>query len=251
MKIEYRETKEPGWVQITTIDERFYLRQEDQRVFPSVTWICGYYPRGIEFYKWLASRGWDESIAIKEAAGERGRRVHRAIEQLLTTGKIKIGDTFPVGDSDIFTELSVEEWEAVMSFHEWFTLYKPEVLAIEQLCYNDEEDYAGTIDLKVKIGEEVWVVDLKTSQNIWPEHELQVSAYKHTPQGEADKCAILQVGYRKNKKKFWKFTEIEDCFELFQSTKKIWHRENDNVVPKQMNYPTELTIERKQDAENR
>ena len=248
MKIEYRETKEPGWVQITTLDERFYLRQEDERVFPSVTWITGYYPKGVEFYKWLASKGWDESVAIKEAAGERGRRVHQAIEQLLNTGKIKMGDTFPVGESENFSELTVEEWEAVMSFHEWYDLTRPEILAIEQVCYNEEEDYAGTIDLKVKIEGVTYVVDLKTSQNVWPEHKLQVSAYLHTPQGEAEKCAILQVGYRKNKKKLWKFTEVEDSFELFLAAKKIWHSENDNVMPKQYKFPTELTITKENNA---
>jgi hypothetical protein len=161
-----------------------------------------------------------------------------------------MGDTFPLGDSDVFTELTVDEWECVMSFHDFFSQYTPEVLAIEQVCYNEEEDYAGTIDLKLKIGEVVYLVDLKTSQNVWPEHELQVSAYKHTPQGEAEKCAVLQVGYRRNKR-LWKFTEVEDCFELFLAAKKIWHRENDNVMPKQRDYPVELIIERKDNAENR
>lgn len=242
MKIELRKTTEPGWVQITTYDERFYLRQEDERVFPSVTWISGYYPKGVAFYKWLASKGWDESVALKEAAGERGKKVHRAIEQLLQTGKVKIGDTFPVGEGDDFAELTVEEYEAVMSFHAWYQETKPKVLAIETLCYNEEDDYAGTIDLKVEIEGKVWLVDLKTSQDIWPEHKLQVSAYRHTPQGTSDFGAILQVGYRKNKR-LYKFTEVEDQYDLFLAAKRIWHAENDNVVPRQKDYPVELIIE--------
>jgi len=241
VKIELRKTKENGWVQITTLDERFYLRESDEKLFPSVTWIAGSYPKGIEYFKWLASKGWDEALAIRDSAGEKGRRVHRAIEQLLETGKVKMGDTFPVGDTDTFSELSVEEYECVMAYHAWHKETNPKILAIETVCYNEQEVYAGTIDLKAEIGGEVWLIDIKTGQNVWREHELQISAYRHTPQGESQHGAILQVGYRRNKK-LYKFTEIDDQYDLFLAAKKIWHAENDGVSPKQKDYPQELTI---------
>ena len=241
MKIEYRQTKEPGLVQITTLDERWYYREADEKLFPSVTWISGYYPKGIEFYKWLASKGWDEAESIKTSAGDRGSRVHRAIEKLLGDGVLKMDDQFPIGDGHEFAELTVDEYECAMSFHAWYMETKPEILAIETPVYNEEEGYAGTMDLKVKIGEEVFLVDLKTSQHIWPEHRIQVSAYLHTPQGKADKVAILQVGYRKNKK-LYKFTEVEDVYDLFLSAKKIWWAENEGVSPRQKDYPVQLTI---------
>lgn len=250
MKIERRVTKEPGIIQVTTSDERWYFREEDERYFPSVTWITGYYPKGIEFYKWLASKGWDESVAIKEAAGERGRRVHQAIERLLVQGTIGMGDVFRVGDTEVLTELSVEEYEAVMSFHAWYMEVNPEILGVEEVVYSEEHDYAGTMDLLVRIDNQVWVVDLKTSQQVWPEHELQVSAYRHTEQGKSHAGAILQVGYKKNKKRF-KFTEVDDKFDLFLAARSIWSAENANVFPKQMNYPLTLTIPEAFDAEDR
>ena len=33
--------------------------------------IAGHYPKGIAFYKWLAEKGWDESQALKSAAGDK------------------------------------------------------------------------------------------------------------------------------------------------------------------------------------
>jgi hypothetical protein len=241
MKIEYRQTKEPGVVQITTLDERWYFREADEKLFPSVTWIAGYYPKGVEFYKWLASKGWDEAEAIKTSAGDRGSRVHRAIEKLLLDGVLKMDDQFPIGDGNEFAELTVDEYECAMSFHQWYCETKPEILAIEVPVFNEAENYAGTMDLKVKIDGVTYLVDLKTSQHIWPEHRIQLSAYLHTPQGTADKAAILQVGYRKNKKLF-KFTEVEDVYDLFLSAKKIWWAENEGVSPRQKDYPIQLTI---------
>jgi hypothetical protein len=249
MKIEIRTTTEPGMVQITTLDERWYYREGDQKLFPSITWIAGYYPKGIEFYKWLANKGWDESQAIKNAAGERGTRVHRAIEQLIRTGKVKMGDAFPIGEEYEVTELTVEEYEAVMSFKAWYLEAKPEFLSVEHTCFNEEDVYAGTIDFKAKIDGEVYIVDVKTSKSIWPSHELQLSAYRHTPQGAADKTAILQVGYKT--KKGWKFTEVPDKYELFLAAKKIWWAENENVSPRQKDYPLEITIEEVLHAENK
>ncbi len=60
------------WLQVTTIDERWYARPKVNQTtglpeafefVPSVTWITGFYPKGVEFYKWLANTGWDTARA--------------------------------------------------------------------------------------------------------------------------------------------------------------------------------------------
>ena len=85
-----------GILQVTTVDERWYVRSitdgstglPQYLYVPSVTWVAGHYPKGIEFYKWLASKGWDEAQAIKNAAGDKGSKVHYAITALLTGQKV-------------------------------------------------------------------------------------------------------------------------------------------------------------------
>lgn len=240
MKIEIRETKTEGMVQITVLDERFYMRQEDSKLFPSVTWICGSYPKGKQFWRWLAEKGWDEAEAIKSAAGDKGSKVHHAIEMLLKGNTVAMSDSF-ADSGGIVSELSGEEWECLMSFADWFTTTKPEILATEQVVYNEELAYAGTVDCICKIGEDVWLLDFKTGQSVWPEYELQLSAYAHADKIDVDKLGILQIGYRLNKR-HWKLTEVEDKFPLFQAAQLIWQNEHGNEQPKKKDFPLTLTL---------
>lgn len=248
MKIEIRVVdKKKGIVQITTPDERWYakpLKKEiksmaDYRFVPSVTWICGHYPKGIGFYKWLAEKGWDEAEAIKNAAGNKGSKVHQAIGMYLTGERIKIDDKFLNHDTNQMEEMAVEEYDCLISFVSWYgTLKNPKILASEITVFNDVEGYAGTVDCLMEIDGELWLIDFKTSQNVWPEYEIQVSAYKHAtlPIKGTPKVGILQIGYRKNGKNY-KFTEIADKYDLFLAAKKIWANETAGEKPKQKDYP--------------
>lgn len=54
--------------------------------------------------------------------------------------------------------------------------------------------------------------------------------------------AILQLGYKKNKHKKWKFTPIKDQFNLFLAVRKIWARETAGIQPLQRDYPLSLSL---------
>lgn len=237
MKVEYKTIdKERGIVQITTSDSRWYL--VDNIYYPSVTWVCSYYPKGIGYMRWFAEHGYDEAEAIKVAAGEKGSRVHHAISDILLGNAVKIDDKYSA-DGEEPKELTSIEYEAIMSFVGWLNQTQPEVLKIDYTLVNEKDNYAGTIDMKVKINGEVWIIDVKTSKDIYPSHELQVSAYKHSD-SECQKIAILQVGYSRNKAKF-KFTEIEDQYPLFKAAQQIWTKETAGIEPLQKDFPLELS----------
>lgn len=244
MKREIRTIDEKlGIIQITTVDERWYEKRNNdgESIFvPSVTWISSHYPKGIGFYKWLADKGWNEAEAIKQAAADKGSKVHQAIDVLLKNGSIRIDSKFIDPQTGEAQELTVEEYACVMSFADWHREYKPETVANETVIFNDEEGYAGTIDFICKIDGQLHIIDFKTSQHIWPEHELQISAYRHAFDKNA-KTAILQLGYRLNKKKY-KFTEIDDKYHLFLAAKKIWAEESSRVQPSQKDYPLEIRL---------
>ena len=254
MKKEIRTIdKEKGIVQITTYDERWYAKTfdnpttglPDYQFVPSVTWIAGHYPKGIAFYKWLADKGWDEAEAIKHAAGDKGSKIHLAIDFLLNGNTVAMDAKFPNKSTGQDEDLSVEEYAAILSFAEWYNEVKPEILASEYVVWGD--GYAGTVDLKCKIDGKVYIVDFKSSQYIWPEYELQLSAYKQADKG-VDALAILQVGYKRNKKAF-KFTEIEDKFPLFLAAKQIWANETASQSPLQKDYPISVTLPLKDDTQ--
>jgi len=238
MKIETREIKD-GLVQVTTLDERWY--QVGTRYIPSSSWIASYYPKGKQFEKWLAEKGLSESEEIKVTAGNRGSKVHQAIELLLNKKEVKMDDCL-MNQNGVAEEISVEEWEAIMSFVAWYKEFKPEVLQIETTVVNEKEGYAGTLDLKCKIGDDICIVDYKTSAAIYPSHQIQLSSYKHADGNEdVTKMFILQVGYKKNKARF-KFTEVEDKFDIFLNVKEIWNNENKDVSPRQYQYPLSLKL---------
>lgn len=241
--------KEKGILQVTTTDERWYARSienpttglPEYEFVPSVTWICDHYPKGVAFYKWLASKGWDEAQSIKESAGDRGSRVHYAIRDLIEGREVKIDSPYKTVDSEEARELSLDEYECLMSFTEWVKDAKPKFEAWEFQVWGD--GYAGSVDLYCTIDGIPYVVDFKTSQSVQMSHRLQVSAYKNAGEfPENTKLAILQVGYKLNKKRY-KFTEVEDQYNEFLAAKIIWANENKGVKPQQKNYPLKLKLD--------
>lgn len=247
--------KEMGVYRVTTPDERWYMHEEINKetglpefVYkPSITWIAGSYPKGIAYFKWLANKGWDEAEAVKVAAGDKGSKVHKAIENLIAGGTITMEDLYTNNSTGQSEELSVEEYECLMAFTNWANATKPTFILGETIVESEKYGYAGTVDCVAKIGDTVYIIDFKTGQYIWPEYELQISAYKQALKEmgrkvEDVKLAVLQVGYRKNKK-LYKFTEIEDKFELFLHAKAIWENECVGQKPKQAEYPLSLKID--------
>ncbi len=248
--------KEIQVYQVTTTDERWYTMQKlsdiDGMPFikfrPSVTWITSFVYKGVEFYKWLASKGWDEAERIKVEAGDKGSKIHNAIDNLIKGATVKMDDKLASGVTEDLTELNPEEYQAVNSFVQWYKDFKPEFILNEVTVESDKYDFAGTVDCVCRIGEQVWIIDWKSSQYIWPSMNAQLAAYKQAfkemgRKVDDVKLAILQVGYKKNKKGY-KFTEIQDCFEeLFRPAQAFWSLATKNQSPHQYELPLELKLD--------
>ncbi len=229
---------EKGIVQITTEDERFYSKHVDGKEIwiPSITWICDFLPKSTPFYKWLANHGWDEAQALKEAGGERGTYVHNAVNVLLRGGTIAYNTI--VGDR----ELTTEEYVCVMSAVDWYNEYKPKAIFTEHTVFSPDDRFAGTLDLLCEIKGQDFIVDFKTSSDIWPPHKIQVTAYRMALGIDA-KLAIVQLGYRRNKIKKFKMTEINPDEVLFEAAYTIWKSEVSEKTPLQKDMPLELKLD--------
>lgn len=264
-----------GIVQCTVADERWYFKaSKDQqtgnpvmKAVPSVTWIAGHWPKGIHFYKWLAEQGWDESQAIKQAAGDKGSKVHEALSAIIRGEEVRIDSKFvnrskSTEEVPYLEELTFDEVECIISFLDWRkTLTSFEPVAWDITVFSEQFGYAGSVDLIARVDGELYIIDFKTSQYIWDEYELQVSAYRRAvengenpiymtnPNGTENtmvdvssiKTAILQVGYKKNKARF-KFTETPDRFDDFIGVaKKIWERTSATQEPRRVDIPVVLS----------
>lgn len=245
-------------VQVTVADtERWYIEQSDDGKivsYPSVTWITSFYPKGIAYYKWLAETGWNESQAIKSAAGVEGHQMHQCISKLLNGHAIKFEEKVVNPETQQEEDIELEVYQSVLAFKTWFDLVRPEIIANEQVVINRQVGYAGTLDLLCKIDKPVklnryvtmqpgvWLIDFKKSGSIWPSYRLQPVAYKACYEDNAvDHLGILQLNPGLNAQGF-RFTEIDNKFDLFLAAKRIWDEEVKDKQPAVVDLPMEISL---------
>lgn len=254
--------KERGIIRITTVDERWYSRETTNKETglpefefkPSMSWIAGKYPKGIGYMQWLAKNGWDEAEAIKKSRGQSGSIVHHACEQIALGNDVAHDQLFENKEIGAMQELTVDEYEAVISFKNWYdsiVALNPKVIATEFIIWG--EKWAGTGDLIIEVdredmaGErELWLIDLKTSQNVFDSHTIQLNGYFSAPiivngtEIVPTRMFILQVGYRRNKNKY-KLTEVEKDKTKLDIAYNIWNIDHGTEAPLQRDLP--LVIE--------
>lgn len=284
--------EERGITQITVADERWYTKPAKDEVtgmpiykpVPSITWIASYWPKGVEYFRWLAQKGWDEAEAIKVEAGEKGSVVHSAIEMILHGLEFRIDtkvvDRAKSTEQETYErELTYDELLCVQSFIDWRTEMEKEwtirTISNESTLISDIHGCAGTTDWVIELthkksGEvQRWVIDFKTSKAVRHSHKIQVNAYrvmlengenpifKQNANGTESReiedlsglrMGILLLGYSANKNGY-KFTEIEDLFEDFKVAQAIWRRENGKNTPGFSVRDFPIVLSRAQDAD--
>ena len=249
MKKEIRFIDEKkGIIRITTTDERVYAipsinpvtQLPSYEFYPSVTYITGFYPKGRFFEAWLKNMG-NEAEVVKQLAAEKGSKVHQAIALLLGGATLSIEQNLINTTTGKEEEITSDEYKTVLTFVKWFKDVNPKIISFDETVYNAVIGYAGSLDLSCEIDGVPYIVDFKTSKDIFPGHELQISAYKHTPGNEDKKLAILQIGYTRNKNGY-KFTDIDDKFDLFLATHQIFLHEVGSVTPREIELPSKIKL---------
>lgn len=242
--VEYSEDEK----QINILDQRFYRRNGEY--YPSVTSILNYFPKNKYYHDWLKDVGHNSDIIAQKAAQE-GTAVHKAIENLL------LGKEIVWVENDGFTNYSLDVWKMILRFKEFWTKYKPELIASEYHLFSDNHKYAGTADLILKLNKEIWLIDIKTSNAIHTSHELQLGAYavawNETHSELVTRTGILWLkaatrGERKDsiQGKGWQLKEIDDIannFIMFQKIFDIFKMENPDAKPSSELYPTSIKLE--------
>jgi hypothetical protein len=254
-------------VRVTVADERWYAKAilsretglPEYRFVPSITWIASHYPKGIGFYKWLAQHGWDESQVIKQAAADKGSKIHQACAVLIDGTTLTWRESTFVNPSTGQPEpLTVEEWEAVASFVAWVAAMRDahgphETIARDFVVFSEEHNCAGTLDWLVRFprAAKTLLIDFKSGQHVWPEYEIQLSAYKRSlPQtllvpagltGDDVELGVLQLGYQRNKLRY-RLTPVADQWDLFLAAKTIWAKEQAGVDVFKAEYPMTLSL---------
>jgi len=223
--------------QITLPDSRYYRR--NGKYYPSVTYVLGYYPKGKFFENWLKQVGFSADYIVKKAA-EEGTQVHELAEEYLNGAELNFLDERgrPQYNPDV--------WQMFLRFVEFWETFKPTLIETEVHIFSDELKVAGTCDLIVEINGELWLLDLKTSNQLQTVYELQTAVYGQCYEEcfgkKIDRYGILWLksskrGPKKDKMqgKGWEIVESSRTFEenidIFKTVKRLFDLENPTHSP--------------------
>lgn len=132
--------------------------------YPRVTKIVGIKakPALYRFYAEAADYSAGESIKMKSAS--EGTQIHNAVEKIL------------LGESPVVEPLIAPAIEAFRSFLREKNI-QVESDYVEKRVVNYDHRYAGTVDALALIDGKFGVLDVKTSQAIYRDYNLQTAAY--------------------------------------------------------------------------
>lgn len=113
-----------------------------------------------------------ESSRRRDSGASTGTDAHALVEHYLKGDKVDLSGA------------SQEAKNAYQAFVKWFEEIKPEVINVEEVIYSAEFDYPGTYDCMLRVGELVYLCDLKTTNTsrkapngVYAENFLQLGAY--------------------------------------------------------------------------
>jgi len=242
--VEYAE----GDKQVNVLDSRFYRREGNY--YPSVTSVLNYFPKNQFFHAWLKDVGHNSEIIANKAAGE-GTQVHQAVDAFLNGAEITWIDEY--GNA----KYNLDVWRMILRFADFWNTHKPELIATEYHLFSDEHKYAGTADLVVRMFDNIWLLDLKTSNSLHTSYDLQLAAYatawNETHDEKVTHTGILWVKANtrsegkgdKIQGKGWELkfvNDIEKNFKMFKNIYEIYTLENPNFKPVTETLPTSVKI---------
>jgi len=191
---------------------RFYVHPDTEESVPGVTSILNTLPK--PFLKAWAAKVVAE-YAVEHQDNWMGLDDKAAIDllkrapQRYTTERADIGseahDAFEkIGNGEDPGPIRLEVDPYVQHFKQFMADWKPEFLHQEATIWSNQYRYAGSLDAIARIGDEVVVMDYKTTKSVYAEVGLQLSAYRfadmiideygeETPLPEITGGAVLHV----------------------------------------------------------
>ena len=172
------------------------------------------------FYAMVQNPALNEKEALaapyqkSKTAMNAGTLVHSIVEAYKTTGQ-KI-ETVP----DEFKGYAT-------AFYKFMDEVKPEIIEQEKTVFDKVNGVAGTLDMYAKVGDSLYVLDIKTGKDIYAEVELQLSAYAHMVRLDGKKVdnigvVLLEKGDDGLPTGNYKFAPRTENYEVFLKVKGLY-----------------------------
>ena len=188
----------------------------------------------------------EDADSIRDEAGRRGSVVHNLTERYDNGEEVALINDYGIID------YKLNEWAMFERYVDFRTRFPAEIFHTEFNLINEKLGFAGTLDRVMNVDGKTLLVDIKTSNAIYPSYWLQLAAYeqlliKYHGYNTLDGVAILWLNAKtrtEGKKGAiqgagWQLVvkeETDKDWELFQATHKLWLAENEGMKPKQLTY---------------
>lgn len=200
-----------------------YINQNGDRV-PSVTTIIsqhlGWNKNALLAWTKRIMLGGQDSDKVLSEAGDIGTLLHLLIEGHQ--------QGFDVDTKDYSYNQEKAAMKAFAGYLQWYEKKKFKSLRNELVLVNEELQVGGTIDCIGKMGDDLVVVDWKTSKYLYAENKLQLAAYTYMfeqAQPKANVAYGLVMRFGKDDGKFHqhviKREKLETGIEIFKALVKI------------------------------
>lgn len=155
-----------------------------------------------------------------DRAADRGTTIHEWLE------KAMLGESVP--------ELSGEALDYEQAAHGWLDAFQPEPIRLE--CTMFAPSYAGTADGVVRIRDENWLIDFKTSKGLYESAALQLAALYHCPivanedswydRPHVDRVAAVRIG-TEGQFEMKEVVDLDAHIKAFRACVKLWNWKKD------------------------
>jgi CRISPR/Cas system-associated exonuclease Cas4 (RecB family) len=143
----------------------------------------------------------------RDAAADKGTTLHAQLEKLALGKKVK----------------ESPEIAPLLAWWDERGLTEKHVHLTEKVVCSLKYKYAGTLDLALKMGGKLWVVDLKTGKSLYPKYKLQVEAYalayEEMTGEQVDKLGVLHLNDGK-----CRLVEYERCTDAWLAAVSLYYQ---------------------------
>lgn len=165
-------------------------RNKDGKIVPGATTILGVLNKPA-LVKWANNLGLQgiDSTKYVDVMAKIGTLAHYMVESYLKSIE---------PDTSSFSKDEIDKAEnAVLSFFEWERHNQLEPFLLEKQLVSEQYQFGGTVDCYCKLNGKYTLLDFKTSNAIYAEHIIQLSAYKQLLREngyKVDEVRILRIG---------------------------------------------------------
>lgn len=164
---------------------------------------------------------------IRDAAADVGTLAHALIEEYITETSPHL-EVVPV-ERDLFSpahmKLAKNAFNAFLDWAEnWEIDFLSEEVRSEQTLVSEWYQYGGTIDFVAPMRGELVLIDFKSSNGLYLDHQIQLAAYKNLEQEANERTLpthLLQLGKDKPEFHHHPFEDLSKEWKVFKHLREI------------------------------